>query len=162
MPDYASINVALSQAFAREAQGKHARHSHYELNRYENTYIERLAIPEVEPVCVQALQFAQKILSIKDLKMGFWFNAMQPGDKTARHNHTESDELLSAVYYIATPPNCGDLLIHQKDKTWRITPRAGMLVFFAPQLAHQVEENKSRQQRLSVAFNFGAADELGG
>lgn len=159
LPDYSRVNSALLRAFAREAEGNNARHSHYESGRYENIYIQRAAIPEVEPVYQHALELARRILCINDLKSGFWFNAMLPGQKTVRHNHSESDELLSAVYYVDTPPGCGDLLMHTADKVWRITPRAGSFVFFAPQLAHQVEENKSLQQRLSVAFNFAA---LGG
>jgi uncharacterized cupin superfamily protein len=87
--------------------------------------------------------------------MGFWFNAMQPGDKTARHNHDEEDELLSCVYYITAPQNSGDLLLFDQDETLRVTPEAGKLVLFSPKLAHAVEENRSDQQRLSVAFNFG-------
>jgi ectoine hydroxylase-related dioxygenase (phytanoyl-CoA dioxygenase family) len=87
--------------------------------------------------------------------MGFWFNAMQPGDKTARHNHDEEDELLSCVYYITAPQQSGDLLLFDREETLRVTPEAGKLVLFSPKLAHAVDENRSDQQRLSVAFNFG-------
>lgn len=158
LPDFVSVNAALSAAFVRQSSDPETRYSHYELNRYENIYIDQSAIPEVMPVCDYALQIARQLLSLDDLKFGFWFNAMRPGDRTARHNHTESDELLSAVYYIHAPQACGDLLIHERDKTWRIVPQAGTMLFFAPQLAHQVEENSSQQQRLSLAFNFGRAE----
>ena len=70
----------------------------------------------------------------------------------------EEDELLSCVYYLQTPADCGDLLVHHAGGTERITPTEGQFVFFSPKLAHEVEENRSGKQRLSVAFNFGPAN----
>ena len=153
-----SLNVSIQRAFERERQGPACRRSHLENGRYENTYIQREAIPEIEPLYDAALQAAQQILGIERLKSGFWFNAMQPGERTARHNHEEDDELLSCVYYLDTPPNCGDLLVHHREGTVRISPQAGSFVFFSPRLAHEVEPNRSDRQRLSVAFNFGAEE----
>jgi len=156
--DAAALNQRVIQAFQREAEGPASRQSHLELGRYENTYIQQQAIPEIDPLCEAALQGARQILGRDDLKYGFWFNAMQPGERTARHNHEEQDELLSCVYYLRTPPGCGDLLVHHRDGVARITPQAGHFVFFSPRLAHEVEPNRSEQLRLSVAFNFGVAD----
>jgi uncharacterized RmlC-like cupin family protein len=156
---YATQNAALTKGFERETQHANAQYSHYELGRYENIYIERMAIPEIEPIYTQALQIARQRLGLNKLKIGFWFNAMQPGERTARHNHAESDELLSAVYYLVTPANSGDLVLYAADRTWRISPQAGEFIFFPPELAHEVEENRSQQLRLSVAFNFGVPND---
>jgi hypothetical protein len=109
----------------------------------------------VEPLCQAALSGARQILARDDLRLGFWFNIMQPGDRTARHNHEEGDELLSCVYYLEAPRNSGDLLLYPPRKTLQIPPVSGHLVYFPPRLAHAVDENRSDRRRVSVAFNFG-------
>jgi len=157
LPDHQRLNQQLIEAFAREQLGPSSRQSHFELGRFENTYIDRSAIPEIEPLIDAARQAAQSILQQDNLKLGFWFNVMAPGERTARHNHEEEDELLSCVYYLQAPAHCGDLLVHHAGGTERIRPREGRFVFFSPKLAHEVEENRSPHQRLSVAFNFGPA-----
>jgi len=157
LEDFDSLNQSILKAYNREAQGQFSRHSHLELGRYENTYIDISVIPEFQPLADAVKEIAKDLLQQSKLKMGFWFNAMQPGDKTARHNHDEEDELLSCVYYITAPQHSGDLLLFNRDETLRVTPEAGKLVLFSPKLAHAVEENRSDQQRLSVAFNFGLA-----
>ncbi|BAN69709.1 putative 2OG-Fe(II) oxygenase [endosymbiont of unidentified scaly snail isolate Monju] len=151
------ITQSLIAAFEREFGGPHMRQSHLELGRLENTWIAREAIPEIEPLLTLANQAAQAILGREDLRTAFWFNRMLPGDRTARHNHEEGGELLSGVYYLETPPDCGDLLVYHPGGPTRIAPCEGRFVFFAPRLAHAVEENRSGRRRLSVAFNFGPA-----
>lgn len=158
MSNYDTLNPAIINAFRREQGGPFSRQSHFELGRYENSYIERAAIPEIEPLCIAASQAAAEITGRTDLKLGFWFNEMAPGQKTARHNHKEEDELLSCVYYLQTPPDSGDLLVYHAGGTTRVTPQAGRFVFFPPRLAHEVEENLSGETRLSVAFNFGPSN----
>jgi len=153
------LNPRILAAFEREQGGPASHQSHFELGRFENSYIERSAIPEIEPLLQLARETAQDILQRDGLKLGFWFNAMQPGDRTARHNHEEGDELLSCVYYLRVAPGCGDLLVHHRDGARRISPKEGRFVFFSPKLAHEVEENRSQQQRLSLAFNFGPGNE---
>lgn len=149
------LNRGIVSAFHREQGGPFSRQSHLELGRYENSYIERGAIPEIEPLCAAAKRAATEITAQADLRLGFWFNEMAPGQRTARHNHEQDDELLSCVYYLETAPECGDLLVHHPGGTIRVTPREGLFVFFSPRLAHEVEENRSDRIRLSLAFNFG-------
>ncbi len=158
LPGHEPIDQTLLDAFEREIEGPHVRRSHYELGRFENTYIERAAIPEVDPLCQAALDAARQILGRDGLKLGFWFNVMQPGDRTARHTHEEDDELLSCVYYLEVATGCGDLLVYPQPAPIHITPQAGRFVFFPPQLAHAVEENRSGRRRLSAAFNFGPVE----
>jgi hypothetical protein len=158
LPGFEDLNRRITAAFQRERHGPASRHSHLESGRYENTYIERDAIPEIVPLCEAVAHSASTILRREPLKLGFWFNAMGPGERTARHNHEEQDELLSCVYYLQTPPACGDLLIYDRGEVIRVTPQEGRCVFFPPKLAHEVERNLSGRQRLSVAFNFGPAD----
>lgn len=155
LPGHQELNGRLLAGFEREIDGPHVRQSHYELGRYENTYIERSAIPEIEPLCEAAMTAGREILGQDALKLGFWFNIMQAGDRTARHNHEEDDELLSCVYYLSAPENSGDLLLFPAEGEIRIKPVEGRFVFFSPRLAHAVAENRSGQRRISIAFNFG-------
>jgi len=152
---FEALNLSLYKAFLRELDGEQCHQSHFELSRFENTYINQEATPEITPLINTAKKAAEQILNQHKLKIGYWFNIMQPGNKTLRHNHDEDDELLSCVYYIETPNHCGDLLVHHKEGIARVSPQAGEMIFFSPKLAHEVEENRSEQPRLSVAFNFG-------
>ncbi|NNJ90099.1 MAG: hypothetical protein HKP55_00370, partial [Gammaproteobacteria bacterium] len=71
------------------------------------------------------------------------------------HTHEEYDEKLSAVYYIQSAADSGDLIIHEENKQLAFTPEAGKMLLFAPQVPHHVEKNISSILRLSVALNFG-------
>jgi len=86
---------------------------------------------------------------------GFWLNEMEPGHVTLAHRHDEDDELLSGVYYIHVAENSGDLMLEQGGVTTRISPQAGMLVLFPPDVLHHVTENLSTETRLSIGMNFG-------
>jgi len=93
------------------------------------------------------------------LKVGFWFNAMDAGQRTSLHHHDENDELLSAVYYIRVPENSGDLILHDAGNTVRIQPQEGKLVMFAPDVLHEVTSHLGSGLRLSVAMNVGPLDD---
>ena len=80
---------------------------------------------------------------------------MTPGAVTTVHSHDDNDELLSAVYYVSVAENSGNLIIHEDNKQHSITPEQGMFVFFAPDVVHEVSENLSSHERLSIAINFG-------
>lgn len=157
LPQAAALNARLQAAFQREKTTKRARFSHHFHGRFENTYIDRAAIPELQTVSDLATAAARQITGRETLRFGFWFNEMGPGHRTSLHAHEEDDELLSCVYYIDCPPDSGRLLVHDDDAVRAIEPEAGLLVLFAPDLPHEVEVNASRETRLSVAFNFGPA-----
>lgn len=127
------------------------------MGRFENTYIAEQQIPAIEAVLNMGRFYARQILNedIEKMKMGFWFNEMQPGHETSLHTHEEYDEKLSAVYYIQAADNSGDLVIHDQHQQLNFTPVAGKMVLFAPEVPHHVEKNLSSILRLSVALNFG-------
>jgi hypothetical protein len=91
----------------------------------------------------------------RDLAVGFWFNEMGPGHRTLPHRHDDDDELASAVYYLQVPEHSGELILRQGSVVTRVPPKAGMFVFFAPHVEHEVGENRSKETRLSIAMNFG-------
>lgn len=155
LTDAARVNPILAAAFLREQSAPEVRRTHLFDGRFENTYIPRGRLPEFRPVANLALRVARRILRRRDLRYGFWFNEMPPGRRTTLHDHSEGDELLSAVYYIHCPTDSGRLILHDDQAQILVTPRAGLLVLFPPDLPHEVEVNASQATRLSVAFNFG-------
>jgi hypothetical protein len=159
MADAEPVNAALLTAYRRMAGHPAVRHTHHFHGRFENTYIDRSDLPEVMPIIEFALQAARHCSGMAELRYGFWFNEMQPGQRTSRHSHAELDELLSAVYYVTAPVTSGSLILHQPPVEIRITPSPGLLVLFPPEIEHEVEPNASGEARLSVAFNFGPLDE---
>ncbi len=159
--DSGPVNATLIEQHQQAVASGNCRQTHFFNGRFENTYIDIENIPSLQSVTDMVKFYAGQILAedIETLKFGFWFNAMQPGNNTSLHTHEEYEEKLSAVYYISAPPDSGDLLIHNqihsKDKIIRITPVAGQIVMFRPEVPHEVATNQSRELRLSVAFNFG-------
>lgn len=149
------VNRRLLAAFEREKDADHVRRTHQFRGRFENTYIDARFVPELAPVTALALRTATAILHTAALRHGFWFNEMLPGQRTTLHSHEELDEALSAVYYVSAPQRGGRLILHDDPVQIVVTPRAGLLVAFPPDLPHEVEVNESSATRLSVAFNFG-------
>ena len=158
LPDADAINLALLEGFGRERNRDTTRRSHFFHGRYENLYIPRECLPEVEPILAFATAQARLLTGIEHLKSGFWFNAMGPGHRTTRHAHEELDELLSCVYYVRVPPHSGRLVLFDENgDRHTVDPEPGLIVFFPPWLEHEVEENCSDSERLSLAINFGPA-----
>jgi len=159
LPDAALINHAILKAFAGLHEADFTRRTHFFGGRYENLYLGRTRIPELVQVLAHAESCAREILGVgnRRLRSGFWLNAQGPGQSTTEHTHDEDDELLSGVYYVCAPQSSGDLVLLDGHLTVVVTPKAGMFLFFPPNLPHRVETNRSPDQRLSVAFNFGPA-----
>jgi hypothetical protein len=155
LPQAQTVNRRLIEAFEREKDAPDVRRTHMFEGRYENTYVPLARLPELAPVSTFALRKAEQLLHRRGLRQGFWFNAMPPGSRTTLHSHEETDELLSAVYYVQCEKNSGRLLLHDGEAQIAVTPRSGLLVLFPPDLPHEVEQNASAAMRLSVAFNFG-------
>lgn len=155
LDDATAVNDALLRGYRREQAAPDVRRTHEFAGRFENTYVPQQRLPELTPVSSMALATARRILGIDDLHFGFWFNEMHPGHRTTLHDHSESDEQLSAVYYVRCAPDSGRLILHDDHAQIVVTPREGLLVLFPPDLPHEVEANNSAQMRLSIAFNFG-------
>jgi hypothetical protein len=152
-PDALNRKILAAFDFFKDAPS--TRKSHCVAGRFENLYIDRERIPQVEPIIESALAYAAGLLQCQSLKAGFWFNATAPGQATSLHTHDENDELLSGVYYVATPTASGRLMLHCGGERHFVSPCAGRFVLFPPSMPHSVERNTSRQMRLSVGFNIG-------
>ena len=159
LPGSENINPRILESFGKLGKDDFTRRTHFFGGRYENLYLERARIPEVDLVLGYVEACARRILGYGShpLRMGFWFNAQGPGQSTTEHTHEENDELLSGVYYVTAPKQSGDLVLLDGVLVTHVTPTAGLLLFFPPSLAHRVEVNQSAYQRLSIAFNVGPA-----
>jgi len=157
LADAEGINRRILTAFAALTADDFSRRTHFFSGRFENLYLEPDRIPELRTILDQAEVWARDILGwgAGSLRCGFWFNAQGPGQATSEHTHEELDELLSGVYYLSAPAHSGDLVLLDGRLSTRITPEAGLFLFFPPSLTHRVETNRSDALRLSLAFNFG-------
>jgi hypothetical protein len=169
-PQAEVLNGPLEQAVSALGEDDFERRSHFIGGRFENLYPKADRLPSLSTLLEFALQQGRALLGSgradwleapiaaeQPLRLGFWINAMQPGQSTSRHSHEEIDELLSGVYYLSAPPDSGDILFHDPPFETRVRPRPGLLLLFSPALEHSVEVNRSPAQRLSIAFNIGPA-----
>ncbi len=94
---------------------------------------------------------------------------------SSNHVHHHPNSLLSGVYYLQTPENCGSIFFYDprvgsqmlvppllQGTPWtrekvRITPEPGKMVIFPSWLWHGVEPNMSQDERISISFNIGIA-----
>lgn len=156
------LNRALVEGFNRHQDSPLIKKTHYFGDRYENIYIEREKVPEINQVIEQGIFYVSEILdvAVEKLQCGFWFNSMQKGDVTQPHTHDDDDELMSGVYYVEAPKQSGQLIIGVQGHESIVEPEAGKFVFFKPNVIHQVSENLSDDHRLSIGMNFGLKDEF--
>lgn len=154
---FEDINSRLIEGLNAYIDDETTRKSHHFFGRYENIYINSEQIPALSLITAEAIEQSAIILDCdsSELKAGFWFNVMNPGDKTTLHRHDDYDELLSAVYYVQVAENSGTLHLNKHPADIQITPQQGMFVFFPPNMPHEVSENLSKQCRISIGINIG-------
>ena len=91
-----------------------------------------------------------------------WFNISSFGHWNTFHTHGMPypfpPKSLSGVLYLQTPPNCGDIcfdtLQNDGTGTYSHSPQEGEIIFFPRTLSHMVEPNLSKEDRISIAFNY--------
>ncbi|RDH82357.1 MAG: hypothetical protein DIZ80_08665 [endosymbiont of Galathealinum brachiosum] len=159
LDDFDNINQQLIDGLNSHIDKESTRKSHHFFGRYENIYIDKNEIPSISDILEHAKFFAAKILDCEsnELKAGLWFNVMNPGDKTTLHRHDDDDELLSAVYYVQVSKNSGTLRLIKDPVVIEVKPKAGMFVFFKPDMPHEVSVNASNGCRISLGINIGSA-----
>lgn len=160
LPAAARLNRLIYTHFIEQQADLSQRRTHCFNGRCENIYIPLSRLPALAPIIQFACEMAAQLLacSSAELRCGFWFNYMQPGQSTQLHCHDEDDELLSGVYYIAVPKDSGALCMHTPAGLHCLTPQAGQLILFAADLLHEVTPNRSAAARLSLGLNFGPAN----
>ena len=160
LPDAAALNACLYERYLALCAAGRVSRTHHVGGRFENTYIARADLPEIGVLLDVFRQQAGRWLGMPadSLRAGFWFNAMEHGQRTSLHHHDENDELLSAAYYIRVPDRSGELVLYAGEERITVAPRAGKLVMFAPSLLHEVTVNESHALRLSVGMNIGPVE----
>ena len=89
----------------------------------------------------------------KDYRIhGIWFNVNGPGHRNIMHRHYVDST--TAVLYIQVPENSGKVVFQQSRERVSIMPSPGLLLTFPSDIMHGVEENKSQENRISLAFNL--------
>ena len=154
-PDLDKVNSKLISGFFEHCDDADVKRTHLFNGRYENIYLDESHVPELATVMDRARAYADRILETHGVDCGYWFNYMPAGAVTTLHRHDDDDELLSAAYYVSVPEQSGELVIHARSGELRIQPQAGSFIFFYPDVAHEVTENRSEQARLSIGINFG-------
>jgi uncharacterized protein (TIGR02466 family) len=136
-------------------------------------------LPEFEPLNLRILQACQRIAESQHfhpdlvLQHEAWININPPGASNKIHFHANCH--FSGIYYISLkPPECGSIFFRDprvasrmltypttqpteftSDEV-RMDPEAGRMYVFPGWLEHGVEENRSDQDRVSIAFNVVA------
>jgi uncharacterized protein (TIGR02466 family) len=100
-----------------------------------------------------------------------WININKKGSCNMQHIHPES--IISAVFYVKSDDDSGDLFIEDDTRqryinelityannpltynTVSYKPKKGRLIIFPSWITHGVGLNKSKHDRISIAFNIG-------
>lgn len=152
------LNLLLQAQYRGSIVEDTVRQSHHFGDRFENIFLTTQQVPSLSQWIEQVKLFASNLLACQpdDLKLGFWFNDMGPGHRTLLHRHDDDDEVLSGVYYVCVPQNSGKLILYSGHSiSTCLTPYAGLLAFFCPEIEHEVTINESGEHRLSIGFNIG-------
>lgn len=142
-----------------------------------------LDTPELKPLVdsvKEKLKFTSEVYSIRHeyapKLTNMWININRPNGATMQNNitHLHPGKFVSFVYYVKTPPSCGNLhLISPLQPTvgyaipdqiyqdlnmfnslkWIITPESGKLLMFPSWVQHFADPNTSNEDRISIAFN---------
>ena len=122
--------------------------------------------------CLAGFPVIDKLINIK---VDAWININKPGDFNNKHNHPQSD--LAGVVWIKCPKDdCGIIVFdsptsfqsHNEIQSYTddftkqnkihhnfyFDPVEGRMLVFPAYLEHQVEINKSNEDRISVSFNL--------
>jgi hypothetical protein len=81
-----------------------------------------------------------------------WINVNGPGHSNRWHRHHIND--YTAVLYVQVPENSGIMEFRVDRVDYPIQPVAGKLFVFSSNYMHCVHENKSQDNRISMAFNI--------
>jgi uncharacterized protein (TIGR02466 family) len=123
-------------------------------------------------------KFVSILNPINDIKIAlhsWWINENKLSDYNTIHNHSnlEVKNIISGVYYIEAPKDCGRLVIQNMDPSkfndhyylkyfddnnfhgkYYIEPQKYDLILFNSESFHYVESGKAKDPRISVAFNI--------
>ena len=117
---------------------------------------------------------------VKNPFVYMWVNRNPKGARNSRHTHITFTRnlLLSGVYYVKVPKDSGRIrfydprnisIMNTPDNEYYndsnmynfVQPVKDMILFFPSWFEHDVEENKSNDERISIGFNiFPEVDDI--
>ena len=122
---------------------------------------------------LQGLSSFSSVKNTTEIRASAWININGPGAYNTLHSHPNTD--LSGVMWIKTPKDCGSIqFINPNDHStyneiysytqefkdqffihhaYWFPPIEGRMIIFPSHLQHEVKENKSNEDRISVSFN---------
>ena len=128
----------------------------------------------LKKVIIDSLSEVRSIFKNVSIIIEGWKNINAPGNFNVKHDHPRSN--LSGVLWIKTPKNSGNLVFtspqlfnkfqelnYYTDEfkydtksymTYYFPPTEGRILLFPSSLEHEVEENKSNEDRISYSFNI--------
>jgi hypothetical protein len=83
-----------------------------------------------------------------------WFNINSTGNSNNWHHHGLHP--IVGVFYIQVPENSGNIEFQKNEENFSYFPINGDFLLFPGNLNHRVLENKSTEDRISLAINFSA------
>ena len=102
-----------------------------------------------EPLMEQCLE----LLNLSHLSiLHLWFNINPTGAYHNWHFHGGSEQV--GVCYLQVPSNSGNIEFKKDEIIKSIQPYTGLLLGFPGGLDHRVLENKSADDRITMAFNL--------
>ena len=133
----------------------------------------------LKKVIIDSLSEVRSIFKNVSMIIEGWKNINAPGNFNVKHNHPRSN--LSGVLWIRAPKNSGNIVFtspqffdrfNELDSyteefkynsncymTYYFPPTEGRILLFPSSLEHEVEENKSNEDRISYSFNIKLIDE---
>jgi uncharacterized protein (TIGR02466 family) len=180
--DYQPVNEAIRNELSQldwDRIEKEAEEQFDEIHTFsEDRFITIEQVPSMRIILDFFLQVSHEIADELNWDLNgrrfvvsrYWVHITPPGDITQAHSHRPS--LLSGVYYVDTPQNCGDVVFINDNPYIAYGPavqagkssylggagrqfksREGKMLVFPAWLQHQVPRNKSGRPRISISFN---------
>ena len=150
-------------------QEKHLDHIFQTDGLDHNKKIYKCLSDKIKIACKDIFNY-QKLIYDQFEITGMWTNIVNENNNLRPHTH--SNNFLSGVYYLQTDDNSSNIVfsdprqqsnvitpkasertIHNSSAWW-FKPKQNSILFFPSWLQHYVEQNKSKEKRISIAFNI--------
>ena len=137
----------------------------YQGNDFKNKELENFIIKNIPK---------SQFNKIRSAATTSWVNINPKGSRNYRHHHftLNNRHLFAGVYYVKVPENSGSIVFHDPrgnhlqasvdmqylagaaPPVYAIQPKEGECYYFPTWLEHEVTENLSEEDRISIAFNI--------
>lgn len=175
--DSLDLNVKDIEAYTYNLMSTTKGRFYSNMGGWQSEFVDNNAemLPLIDEIN-KRLEALRSLINFKDeydLKVeSMWINVNHPYNYNTRHTHPGS--YLSGSFYVKAPDNSGNLVLKHPAQnhapmlyskeifktyndinslTWNILPAENKLVMFPGWVEHEVEQNLSNEDRISIAFN---------